>query len=528
VAEIRDFEFIVTDSEKEALLLEINLIKKHRPPFNIMFMDDKSYPYIEVTAGKDFAVRLSRRPTNKKSRYFGPYPNATSAAGMVKLINQIFPIRKCRQMGKSVCLYYHMHQCLAPCVSEVSQEQSDQMRTEIVRFLKGDAQTILSRLEAQRDDMAMDLKFERAQEIQQTIQSIEHVMEKQTIDFEDRTNRDVFGWFEDKGYVSFYGLFFREGKLLERTLSMTPIYDDVQDEFTAFILQYYQNNTQPKEILVPEGSQLDVLDDALEAKVRIPLRGEKKKLVELAQANARQTHEQKFGLAVRKDQELEGANAALSSIFKKPVHTVELYDNSHLQGTDNVAGMVVFKDGRPDKSQYRHFKLDGYRSDIDSMEEVLYRRLFRLLKEGKPMPDLILADGGAEQIKAVCKVRDALNLNILVAGLVKDDKHNTRALMNESLEEVPLDRHAPLFFLLTRMQDEVHRFAISYHHKLRSKGMTKSVLDDVPGIGPARKEALMKRFKSIKKMKEAPLDELAETVGSKAAAALWASLHPQD
>lgn len=514
VSHIRDFEFIVTDSEKEALLLEINLIKLHRPPYNIMFMDDKSYPYIEVTGTNPVAVRRTRRLTNRTSQYFGPYPNSSSAMEIVRLINRIFPIRKCRTLPKQVCLYYHMHQCLGPCVKKIPDEEDAAVRRQIIRFLKGDAADILQDLQRQRDAFSMDLQFERAAQVQTQIESLQHVMEKQTIDFADRTDRDVFGWYEDKGYLSIYGLILREGKLLERTLSVSPVYGDSQEEFESFILQYYQHNIVPREILVPQHTDVQGLQETLGAKthVRIPLRGDKKKLADMAAENARTAHEQKFQLAYKKDKELAEANSGLSRVFGKPVHTVELFDNSHLQGSENVSGLVVFRDGTPDKSQYRHYKLDAYRSDLDSMKEVLYRRYFRLLQQEKAMPDLLLVDGGLLQVQAAVQIRQELGIDLTIGGLVKDDRHSTRGLLLEDGTEVPLDRKEPLFFLLTRMQDEVHRFAISYHRSRRTKAMTRSVLDEVPGIGPARKQELQKRFKSMKRMKAASLEELEEVL----------------
>lgn len=527
VSKIRDFEYIVTGSEKEALLLEINLIKKHRPPFNIMFMDDKMYPYIEVTGDNDFMVRISRKPTNKKSRYFGPYPNATSAYEMVKLVNQLFPIRKCSTLKKQACLYYHMHQCLAPCIKSVDPEENKQIRARVVRFLKGDMEEVLDSLHRRMETAAEELQFEKAKELRDQIQSIEHIKEKQSIDFSDTIARDVFGYYEDKGYISFYGFFIRDGKLLERTLSITPIYEDVQEAFVSFIIQYYQNNTKPKEILVPKGSSIENLEEALGVKVRIPERGEKKKLVDLVVKNAKEAHEQKFQLIYKKDQELTMAMQHLSRIIKRPVHTIEIFDNSHIQGAFNVSGLVVFEDGKPDRSQYRHYHLDTYRSDIDSMKEVIYRRYFRLLKEGKPLPDLLVVDGGKAQINAAKEIKESLLLDLPIVGLVKDDKHTTRGLILENLAEVPLSKEDPLFFLLTRMQDEVHRFAIEYHRKLRNKSMTKSVLDDVPGIGPVRKKELLKTFKSMKQLKAASVDELAKIVPKEVATQLHARLNPK-
>lgn len=528
VSHIRDFEYIVTGSEKEALLLEINLIKKHRPPFNIMFMDDKMYPYIEVSGEKDFMVRISRKPTNKKSRYFGPYPSSSSAYEMVKLVNQIFPIRKCRTLGKQACLYYHMHQCLAPCVRETDPKEVGRIRTQVIRFLKGDMEEVLQKLRKKMQTAAEELQFERAKELRDQIVHIEHIKEKQSIDFSDHISRDVFGYYEDKGYISFYGFFIRDGKLLERTLSITPIYEEKEEAFISFIVQYYTSNTKPKELLVPKETDIEALENALNVKVKAPERGEKKKLVDLVIKNAKEAHDQKFQLIYKKDKELDMAMQHLSRIIGKPIHTIESFDNSHIQGTNNVSGLVVFENGKPNKSQYRHYNLDSYRSDIDSMKEVVYRRYFRLLKEQKPMPDLLIVDGGAAQINAAKEIRDQLMLSFPIAGLVKDEKHNTRALMLENGKEVSLSKEDPLFFMLTRLQDEVHRFAIEHHRNRRSKAMTKSILDEVNGIGTVRKKELLKQFQSLKGIKEASIEQLAQVVPEDVAKRLYEQLHTQE
>ncbi|UNT95811.1 excinuclease ABC subunit UvrC [Allobaculum mucilyticum] len=528
VARIEDFEFIRTSTEKEALLLEINLIKKYRPPFNIMFMDDKMYPYIEVTKGADFAVRITRTTKSKKSDYFGPYPVSTYAYDMVKLINQLFPMRKCRTMGKAPCLYYHMHQCPGFCFKEVDEKEALARREKVIRFLKGYTDEVKGELTEKMGEAAESLQFERAAELREQIRSIDYIQEKQTIDFSIKENFDVFGWYEDKGYISFQGFFVREGKLLERNMSVTPIYEESDEAFVSYIVQYYQTNKIPRTIYVPAGTDVEALEEALSTKVIIPQRGDRKKLVDLACANAKEAHEQKFQLVYRKDRELDSANRKLSSIFGKPVHTVELFDNSHISGSYNVSGLVAFKDGKPDKSNYRKYQLDGYRSDTDSMKEAVMRRYSRLQKEGRPMPDLLLVDGGIGQIHAARQVLDELGVHLTLAGLVKDDKHSTRALLNEDLEEIPLEKTEPLFFLLTRMQDEVHRFAITYHQQLRAKGMTKSVLDDVPGIGPKRKKQIQSAFPSLKKMRAATFADFEQYLPEKTAALLYTRLHEHD
>lgn len=528
VSRIQDFEFIRTSTEKESLLLEINLIKKHRPPFNIMFMDDKMYPYIEVSKGPSFSVRITRGIKNKKNDYFGPYPVSTYAYDMVKLINRIYPVRKCNRMPSAPCLYYHMHQCLGYCFKDVDEKEGLELRNRVIRFLKGNASDVLDDLKERMSRASENLEFEKAQDYLNEIRSIEYVMERQTIDFSVKDNFDVFGWYEDKGYISFQGFFVREGKLLERNMSVSPIYEESQEAFTAYILQYYQKNSVPPVIYVPEETNVKILEETLKTKVRIAQRGEKKKLTDLVHRNAKEAHEQKFKLIYKKDRELDAANRHLSRIFHKPVHVVELFDNSHISGAYNVSGLAVFKDGKPDKSQYRHYQLQEYKGDTESMKEVVYRRYFRLMKEEKPMPDLLLVDGGMQQIHAAREVLDSLGLHLTLAGLVKDDKHNTRALLLEDGEEVPLDKEDPLFFLLTRMQDEVHRFAISYHRKLRSKGMTKSVLDDIPGIGPERRKQIRRRYPSLKKMRAASLEDYESFLPAASAQILFTRLHENE
>lgn len=525
VSRIHDFEFIVTGSEKEALLLEINLIKKNQPPFNIMFMDDKSYPYIVMTKEKYFTVQVTRNIKNKKDEYFGPYPSAQSCYDIVKLINRLYPIRKCKTMPKTPCLYYHMHQCLGPCFQKIDHQENEGYRKQIRRFLQGDSSEVIKVVKDKMEKASLNLEFEKAQEYHEILQSIEHVMEKQTIDFKDRKIRDAFGYYEDKGYISLQGFFIRNGKLLERTLAIQELFEDPMEAFVSFILQYYQQNMIPKEILVPEGTPVELLEQVLQCKVYIPQRGAKKALLDLVKKNAREAHEQKFELALRKDKELAQANQRLSSLMKKEIHTVELFDNSHIQGAFNVSGLVVYEDGKPDKSQYRHYKLDTYQSDVDSMKEVLYRRYFRLLMEDRKMPDLLIVDGGSQQIQAAKQIKEELGIDLMIAGLVKDDKHTTRALMNEDLQELALDKKEPLFFLLTRMQDEVHRYVITYHRKIRSQSMTRSILDTIEGIGPKRKKELLKHFKSMKKIKEATVEQLREVLPEKTAYLVYAQFH---
>ena len=528
VANIDDFEYIVTASEKEALLLEINLIKKHTPPYNIMFMDDKTYPYLKLS--KEAAPRLEvvRNTKDKKADYFGPFPDSGAAYDMAKLLNRMYPLRKCRQLPKKECLYYHIGQCLGPCIRPVDEAVYAQMRNEIRRFLKGDVSDTLAKLNEQMLAASEQLQFERAQEIHELMNSIRHVVDKQQIDFKDHLDRDVFAYYVDKGYISIQGFFMRGGKLLERSLSVTPLYEEEMEAFVAFIAQYYAHNPLPNEILIPREYDAGMLRELYGEKIVQPQRGDKVKLVEMALRNAKNAHEQKFTLVERKDQQKQLAMGQLSRIFQKEIHRIEIFDNSHLAGTFNVSGMVVFLDGEPHKPGYRLYRLGEYRSDMDSMREVLYRRYFRLLKEGAALPDLLVVDGGYQQVEAAEEIREQLDLDLTICGLVKDEHHNTSNLMDDRGTIIPIEKEGPLFFLLAQMQDEVHRFAISYHRRLRKKAMTRSILDEVEGLGEVRKKAIWKKFGSLKNLRAASVEEIRTVVPEKVAENIYHLLHNLD
>lgn len=528
VSNIDDFEYIVTGSEKEALLLEINLIKKHTPPYNIMFMDDKTYPYIKLTKEQAPVLKVVRNTKDKKAEYFGPFPDSGAAWQTMRLLNRLYPLRKCRTLPKKACLYYHLHQCLGPCIQEVDETLYQEMAQQIRKFLKGDVKDILDQLKSEMDQATEELAFEKAQEKLELIQAIEHVTARQQIDFKDRKDRDVFGYYFDKGYISIQGFFLRGGKMLERTLSITPLYEEADEAFTSFIVQYYQQHPYPQELLLPSDYEITQLSEVLEVKILQPLRGDKKKLVDMVQKNAQNAHLQKFELMERKQNEKEQAMRELSHLFQKEIHRIEIFDNSHISGTFNVSGMVVYKDGEPSKQDYRLFKLGQYISDLDSMKEVVYRRYFRLLKEDGRFPDLLIMDGGSLQVSAAKEILDALEIPLTVCGLVKDDHHRTSNLIDSAGNILPIHRDSPLFFLLTRMQEEVHRFAISYHRRVRSKALTKSILDEVDGIGDVRKKEIWKKFKSMKQLKAATIEEIAQVVPQTVAENVYNLLHNPD
>lgn len=528
VANIDDFEYIVCGSEKEALLLEINLIKKHTPQYNIMFMDDKTYPYLKLTKEKAPLLRVVRNTKDKKATYFGPFPDSSAAYDTQKLLNRIYPLRKCNRLPKKECLYYHMGQCLAPCVNVIDEQVYADMAQGIRKFLRGDVKGIVERLKAEMKEASEALQFEKAQEKLSLIQAIEHVTARQQIDFKDHKDRDVFGYHVDKGYISIQGFFMRGGKLIERTLSITPLYEDAMEAFQSFVLQYYANNPLPQEILLPKEYDVEHLVQILDTKIVQPIRGDKLKLVEMVLANAKNSHEQKFELISRKDHRREEGMQQLCQLLGKEIHRIELFDNSHISGAYNVSGMVVYKDGEPSKQDYRTYRLQEYRSDLDSMKEVIYRRYVRLLKERGKFPDLLIVDGGWLQIEAAKEIIDALEVSITVCGLVKDDNHRTSNLMDSEGRVLAVSKESSLFFLLTQMQDEVHRFAISYHRRLRGKGMTKSILDEVEGIGNVRKKKIWNHFKSLKRLKQASVEEIAAVVPMQVAQSVYNILHNTD
>ncbi|WP_456273820.1 excinuclease ABC subunit UvrC [Bacillus sp. AK031] len=525
VGEIEDFEYIVTSSNLEALILELNLIKKHDPKYNVMLKDDKSYPFIKLTAERHPRLIITRNVKKDKGKYFGPYPNAGAANETKKLLDRIYPLRKCDNLPDRVCLYYHLGQCLAPCVNEIEQETYKKLTDEISRFLNGGYKEIKTELHEKMTKAAENLEFERAKEFRDQIQHIEATMEKQTMTMTDFTDRDIFGYAVDKGWMCVQVFFVRQGKLIERDVSMFPIYDEPSEEFLTYIGQFYSktNHFKPKEINLPEGIDETIVSELLDVRTTRPQRGQKKHLVQLAGKNAEIALKEKFSLIERDEERTIHAVDKLGEAMGiYTPHRIEAFDNSNIQGTDPVSAMIVFLDGKPEKKEYRKYKIKSVKGpdDYDSMREVVRRRYTRVLKEGLPLPDLIVIDGGKGQIGAAKEVLELeLNLDIPVAGLAKDEKHQTSELLyGDPLEIVPLEKRSQEFYLLQRIQDEVHRFAITFHRQLRGKTAFSSMLDEVSGIGPKRKKQLLKTFGSMKKMKEAGLEQFIEAGLPKAAA----------
>ncbi|RVT65005.1 excinuclease ABC subunit UvrC [Niallia taxi] len=525
VNEIEDFEYIITSSNIEALILEINLIKKHDPKYNIMLKDDKTYPFIKLTAERHPRLITTRNVKKDKGKYFGPYPNVQAANETKKLLDRIYPLRKCTTLPDRVCLYYHLGQCLAPCVNEVPKEEYRRMVDEITKFLNGGYKDIKKELTEKMTAAAEELDFERAKEFRDQIANIEATMEKQKMMMTDLVDRDVFGYAVDKGWMCVQVFFIRQGKLIERDVSMFPIYQEPEEEMLTYFGQFYSkaNHFKPKEILIPDSVQGELVEELLDVKVIKPQRGQKKDLVLLANKNAKNALHEKFALIDRdEDRTIKAVENLGRQMGIYTPHRIEAFDNSNIQGTNPVSAMIAFVDGKPAKKDYRKYKIKTVQGpdDYESMREVVRRRYQRVLKDGLPMPDLILVDGGKGHIEAVREILlDELALDIPVAGLAKDDKHRTSQLLyGNPLEIIPLERNSQEFYLLQRIQDEVHRFAISFHRQIRSKNAFQSMLDDISGIGEKRRKLLLKTFGSVKKMKEASIAEFT-AIGIPAAVA---------
>ena len=536
VSEIEDFEYIVTESNIEALLLEINLIHKNDPKYNIMLKDDKSYPFIKITKEEYPRLLITRKVLKDKALYFGPYPDVGAANETKRLLDRLFPLRKCRVLPKEVCLYYHMGQCLAPCVFDIPQKTYKEMVAEIKNFLNGGHTIIQEAIQTKMEAAAEKMEFEKAAEYRDQIKAIETVMTRQKMTNADLVDRDVFGYAIDKGWMCVQVFFVRQGKLIERDVSIFPFYNEEEEDFLTYIGQFYKENEHfiPKEVLIPDNIDKESVEAMLSTKVLQPQRGEKKKLVKLAGKNAVVALQEKFDIIVRKQERTIGAVEKLGNAMNIPTPIrIEAFDNSNIMGTDPVSAMVVFIDGRPDKKEYRKYKIKTVKGpdDYASMREVIYRRYSRVLKENLSFPDLIVIDGGKGQVDAAKEVLDnQLGLDIPIAGLAKNDKHKTSELLfGPDLSIVPLERNSQEFFLLQRIQDEVHRFAITFHRQLRSKNSFSSKLDAIEGLGPKRKKELLKQFKSLKNIADASIDELKETgLPKNVAENVYRHLHEKD
>ncbi len=511
VDNIHDFEYIVTKSETEALILEINLIKKYNPKYNVIFKDDKTYPYIELTNEKYPRLILVRNPNRKKnnSHLFGPYPNVIAAKKIVNLLNRIYPLRKCSTFNKKICLYYHIGECLGYCYHN-NDSKVNQIKEEIIKFLSGYEHNLVKKLEVDMYEASKKLHFEKASELKQLMDDIKTTLNKQNINLNDNIDRDVFNCYLDQGYISIQVLHLRGGKLVARDSVIYPIIEDEKEELTYYIGSFYEkNNVKPKEIMVPEIIDINLIEDLIGIKVINPKRGSKKHVLELAKKNAKIAHQEKVTMIKEGEEIKEKAWLELSKQLNiNSLNRIEIFDNSHLFGNFSVSGMVVFENGKPNKKQYRKYKITSeYKDDYHLMEEVIYRRYFRVIKDNLLKPDLIIVDGGSQQINAALNVLEQLKLNIPVCGLKKDEKHKVKALVYNN-QTIIFAKYSPVFHLFERISNEVHRWTIKYHQDIRSNSSLKSILDNVKGIGEKRKIELLKKFGSINNLKKASVEDL--------------------
>ena len=520
VLEVTDFDTIETDSEKESLLLEINLIQKYYPKYNIMLKDGKMYPYIALKKMGDPYLKIARNDRDKSFSYFGPFPNSGSAYRMIDLLNKIYPLRKCKNIPNRACLYYHLGQCMGPCINDISKSDNKDMISHITKFLNGDASEVKQEITAKMRAAANDLRFEEAQEYKETLDTIENVLSSQKIMMQDHIDRDIVGYSQRDGYISILFLLYRKGVLLGKNLFVVEKFDDINSELTDYIYQFYLNHPKPKELIISEKSIADILESSLGIKVIVPSRGVKKDLLFMALENAKAGLDEHFMTARLEDDNLKLLEELGNMLNISTPLDIELYDNSHLQGTEAIGAMVKFINGVKVPSMYRKYKIrqENKRDDLASMEEVLTRRLTRLKEENSKMPDLIIVDGGMTQVEIAYNVREKLNVNVNIAGLAKNDKHETDALINGNTGEfIPLNHKSPLFFMLMRMQDEVHRFAISYHRHKREKSFFETIYDDIPGIGKKRRIQLLSAYPTLDYLKSVNLEDLKQIIPEESA-----------
>ncbi len=517
VRDIRSFEYIITSSELESLLLEINLIKKHDPKYNILLRDDKSYPYIEVTNEDVFRILVVRNPNIKKSRntkLFGPYPNVTAAKNVVDIINRIYPLKKCKHYDKKVCLYYHIGQCLGYCVKDVDKELLDNMKKEIISFFNGNHSIVTDKLKNLMEESSKRLEFEKAMEYKKLLDSITITLEKQKVELDDNLNRDIISYYTDGNYLSISFLFIRGGKLLDNRNNIFPMIDTLEEELVSYISKFYdKHKIKPYEVIVDDIVNKELLKSAFDINFITPIKGKKKNMLNLAKENAINYFNEQMTIVSHNDEKIDNALSELEGLLNiNKIRRIELFDNSNLFGTFNVSGMVVFVNGKPKKNDYRKFKItNDVNDDYGTMREVIYRRYFRVLKDNLERPDLIIVDGGEGQLKVAREVLNELDMDIPSAGLKKNDKHSTNELVGlDPMRVISIDKGSDLFLLLTKMQDEVHNYTISYHRQIRSKGSLTSILDNIDGIGEVRKNRLLKKYKTINNIKKASVEELKE------------------
>lgn len=526
VEDIDDFEYIVTSSELESLILEITLIKKYDPKYNIMLTDDKTYPYIELTKEKYPRLRVVRNVKRRRNLnyLYGPYPNVSAARKTVNMLNRLYPLRKCEHLKKELCLYYHIHECLGYCVKEVDPKVINEMSKEIVSFLKGDSSFIREKINKEMMAASEAMNYEKALELKTMLEDIDITLRRQKIDLNNNYNFDLVNYYVDKNYLSIQVFFIRNGLLVGRNKDIISSDLDIYEQVVEYIIKFYEKHTVlPHELLVPEEIDGGLLEEYLKVKVTSPKKGKLKKLLDLARDNAKEVLEAEEEMLKKNDDlRLEAIDELKELLGTDKVSRMEAFDNSHLFGTFYVGGMVVYEDFLPLKDEYRKYKISSdVKDDLGAMKEVIYRRYYKVLMENLTPPDVIVMDGGFNQVKIAVDIIRSLGLNIRVIGLVKNDKHKTSSIIDEEGRVLNVKSDSNLFLFFSKIQEEVHRFAITYHRNIKAKGALSSVLDMVPGIGEVRKKELLKKFGSLKKMKEATVDELSEVVSRDVAVILF-------
>lgn len=527
VSNIVDFDYIVTKSEKEALILEYNLIKEYDPKYNIVFKDDKSYPYILLKESESpfvSVVRLKKK-NRLKGKLYGPFPDVGAARNMVELINKLYPTRKCDPIKKDLCLYYHLGQCLGYCKKEVNIEESNKIREDIIKFLDGDSKDIIHTLKDKMNDATEKLDFENAAYYRDLINDVKQTNLKQDVQKNNRESFDVFNYYVEDGYIAITGLFVKKGRLLSSDKFIDYLVGDPENFVSSYIYRFYEINEKPKKLFVPN-ELLAYFNDLYDCQT--VTRGYKYQVLKQAKTNCIELINQNKKILINKESYTEDLDNEFKRIFNKSINRIELFDNSHTGGTNTVGAMVVYKNYKPSKKDYRLYKLDEGADDLKSMHEMLYRRYFRVLKDNLERPDLLIVDGAKIQIDVAKEVLSSLNMDITIVGLGKDDHHNTSYMMDADYNIVNINKDSNLFFFLTNMQDEVHRFAITYHRKLRQKAVYKSVLDDIPGLGPKTRVKLLRKYKTISNLKTLSLDELKTVLNDKVAEELYNKLRKEN
>jgi len=523
VFHVDHFEIIITRTEKEAFILEMNLIQKHLPRYNILLKDDKHYPYIAIHKVKDPYVSIARNIKDKRNDYFGPFPLSSNAYEMIDILNKFFPLRKCKNVPTEPCLYYHLGQCVAPCINKIEKEQYDKIIIDIKNFLKGDNAKVIAEVKEKIKECCANLDYENAESYKKMLDSLNHINEKQDMELLNKSNIDLFAYNVRLGYVSIAVLLIRNGNLIAKKNFVYEIIGDIEDFLIDIIGQYYQYNSLPSEIIIGNDKIKESLSEIIGIKVSNPSKGKLNDLISIAQINAKEGLDEHFMTARLEDDKLEILNSLGKLLNIDTPYRIELFDNSHLQGTDAIGAMVCFINGEPNKKMYRKYNIESLnkKDDLSSMKEVIYRRYYRLKEENLSFPDLIIVDGGLEQINIANEVINSLGIKINIAGLAKNNKHKTSSLINNDGTEIDLSTNKPLFFMLTRMQDEVHRFAIETHKSKRNKSMYKSFYDDIPGIGQKRIELLNKSFPTFEDLKNANIDEFKQIIPENIAILLY-------